>query len=179
VREDNERDTEAFSWFIENSFTFGAVTVTPGVRHEDIDYSRRNRLNNATGSTKVTETLAGVGVTWQLVPGTILFAGIHEGFSPPRVEDVINNTNGSSVDLDSEQSLNSEIGIRYDNDSNLSIEAALFRMDFDNQIVPASIAGGTGATLTSAGETLHGGLELMASWELDRPFSTPAFNPFR
>ncbi|MCK7508579.1 MAG: TonB-dependent receptor [Desulfobacterales bacterium] len=35
----------------------------------------------------------------------------------------------------------------------------LFRMDFENQIVPASVAGGVGATLTSAGETLQQGLE--------------------
>ena len=178
VRENNERDVEVLSWFIENSFTFGAVTVTPGVRHEDIDYSRSNNLNNAAGSSNVTETLAGLGATLQLVSGAVLFAGIHEGFSPPRVEDVISNSNGTSIDLDSEQSLNSEIGIRYANDRNLSVEAALFRMDFANQIVPASIAGGTGATLTSAGETLHGGAELMASWELDRDFSANVFNPF-
>jgi Fe(3+) dicitrate transport protein len=38
-------------------------------------------------------------------------------------------------------------------------------MDFENQIVPASVAGGTGATLTSAGETLQQGLEL--SGQLD------------
>ncbi|HMP62568.1 MAG TPA: TonB-dependent receptor, partial [Phenylobacterium sp.] len=38
-------------------------------------------------------------------------------------------------------------------------ELALFRMDFDNQIVPASVAGGVGATATSAGETRHSGLE--------------------
>jgi Fe(3+) dicitrate transport protein len=34
-------------------------------------------------------------------------------------------------------------------------------MDFENQIVPASVAGGSGATLTSAGRTLHQGLELL------------------
>jgi Fe(3+) dicitrate transport protein len=33
-------------------------------------------------------------------------------------------------------------------------------MAFDNQIIPASVAGGSGATLTSAGRTLHGGFEL-------------------
>jgi Fe(3+) dicitrate transport protein len=32
-------------------------------------------------------------------------------------------------------------------------------MAFDNQIVPASIAGGVGAVLTSAGQTRHAGLE--------------------
>jgi Fe(3+) dicitrate transport protein len=32
-------------------------------------------------------------------------------------------------------------------------------MDFDNQIIPTSVAGGVGATLTSAGATLHEGIE--------------------
>ncbi|HBY61191.1 MAG TPA: hypothetical protein DEH78_15320 [Solibacterales bacterium] len=33
-------------------------------------------------------------------------------------------------------------------------------MDFENQIIPASVAGGVGATLTSAGRTIHQGAEL-------------------
>jgi Fe(3+) dicitrate transport protein len=33
-------------------------------------------------------------------------------------------------------------------------------MDFENQVIPASLAGGVGATLTNAGETLHRGIEL-------------------
>jgi len=40
-------------------------------------------------------------------------------------------------------------------------------MDFENQIVPASVAGGSGATLTSAGETLQQGLELAGQLESD------------
>lgn len=32
-------------------------------------------------------------------------------------------------------------------------------MDYQNQIVPASLAGGVGATLTNGGETLHQGVE--------------------
>lgn len=44
----------------------------------------------------------------------------------------------------------------------VSVDATLFRMDYENQIVPASLAGGVGATLTNGGETLHQGLELRA-----------------
>jgi len=42
----------------------------------------------------------------------------------------------------------------------LTVEATYFRMDFENQIIPASVAGGTGAALTSAGQTLHQGAEI-------------------
>ena len=177
LREDNERDTRAVAWFVEQGFAFGAFTLTPGVRREDIDYTRLNNMNGAAGATNVTETLAGVGGTWQLATGTVLFAGVHEGFSPPRVEDVISNTNGASVELDAEKSLNLEFGLRY-GDERVNLEAALFRMEFANQIVPGSVAGGVGATLTSAGETLHSGVELLAAWELDRKFSASASSPF-
>jgi Fe(3+) dicitrate transport protein len=40
------------------------------------------------------------------------------------------------------------------------LDSTLFRMDYENQIVPASLAGGIGATLTNGGATLHQGLEL-------------------
>lgn len=42
----------------------------------------------------------------------------------------------------------------------MRVDATLFRLDFENQIIPASLAGGTGSALTSAGSTLHQGLEL-------------------
>jgi Fe(3+) dicitrate transport protein len=47
-----------------------------------------------------------------------------------------------------------------------TLEATYFRMDYENQIIPASVAGGIGATLTSAGETRHEGLELGGRWNL-------------
>ena len=40
------------------------------------------------------------------------------------------------------------------------MDATVFRMDYENQIVPASLAGGVGSTLTNGCETLHQGLEL-------------------
>jgi len=67
---------------------------------------------------------------------------------------------GGSVDLDAELSWNYELGVRANPRDGLAYEATLFRMDFENQIVPASVAGGSGAALTSAGETLQQGLEL-------------------
>jgi Fe(3+) dicitrate transport protein len=176
--ENNDRATSAFAWFVEQSVELGRLTLTPGLRHEDIDYARYNRLNGARGSTTLQETLAGLGANWRFDDGLVLFAGLHEGFSPPRVEDIISNSSGASVELAAEKSLNSELGLRYRNGSQVSLEAALFRMDFANQIVPASVAGGLGATLTSAGETLHAGAELLVDWQYDRDFARSRVNPY-
>ena len=88
------------------------------------------------------------------------FAGAHRGFSPPRNEDIISNTTGGVVELDPERSWNYEAGLRWAPRAMWTVDVTAFRMDFTNQIIPASVAGGTGAALTSAGRTLHQGLEL-------------------
>jgi Fe(3+) dicitrate transport protein len=85
---------------------------------------------------------------------------VHRGFAPPRTEDIINNATGGTVGLDSELSWNYEVGVRSLPAKGVQLDATVFRMDYENQIVPASLAGGVGSTLTNGGETLYQGLEL-------------------
>jgi Fe(3+) dicitrate transport protein len=160
IRENQERFADAFSGFVQVALTRGDFTVTPGIRYEQIDYERVNLQNGARGTTDLDEWIPGVGVVWQFTDAVNLFAGAHRGFAPPRVEDIITAT-GGTVDLDAELSWNYELGVRATPWDGLSLEFTLFRLDFENQIVPASVAGGTGATLTSAGETLHQGFETL------------------
>lgn len=164
IVEDNERKNQAYSAFVQNRFLIDKWTVTPGVRVESIKYERTNRLANSgagvSGKTDLTQVIPGIGATYTPVKNTTLFAGAHRGFAPPRTEDVINNTTGGTVDLGAEKSWNYELGVRSQPRAGISAEATLFRMDFQNQIIPASLAGGAGAALTNAGETLHQGAEL-------------------
>jgi Fe(3+) dicitrate transport protein len=74
---------------------------------------------------------------------------------------VISQT-GGVADLDAERSWNYELGVRALPARGLRLDATLFRNDYENQVVPASLAGGLGATLTNGGETLHEGMELGA-----------------
>ena len=129
------------------------------MRFEHVDYERTDNLTGATGKSTVDEVMPGIGATFEVLPETVVFAGVHRGFAPPGVADIVTAA-GGSVDLDAELSWNYELGVRANPRDGLSYEATLFRMDFENQIVPASVAGGSGATLTSAGETLQQGLEL-------------------
>jgi Fe(3+) dicitrate transport protein len=161
IREDSDRTVEALSAFVQNRFDFGRWTLTPGVRFERIDYERVDNLTGAIGESRLDEVVPGLGVTFEAAPGAVLFAGVHRGFAPPGVADVVTAA-GGSVDLDAERSWNYELGVRAAPRDGVSYEATLFRMDFENQIVPASVAGGVGATLTSAGETLQQGVELAA-----------------
>ena len=163
--ESNVRTNAAYASFVQNSFLFGGWTVTPGVRVEHVRFERTNRLANAgagvMGDTTLTRVIPGFGVSHTTAEQVTLFGGVHRGFAPPRTEDIISNT-GGVIDLDPELSWNYEAGVRSTVRPVVSVDATLFRMDYENQIIPASLAGGVGATLTNAGATLHQGIEVRA-----------------
>jgi Fe(3+) dicitrate transport protein len=178
--EDNRRENQAFSAFVQDRLLLGEFTLSAGVRVEAISYERTNRLANdgagATGDSSLTQWVPGVGLSWAPSPRLDLFGGIHRGFAPPRTEDVISPT-GGVADLDPERSWNLELGVRALPVRGLRLDATVFRNDFENQIVPASLAGGVGATLTNGGETLHEGMELGARLDT-RTLTGSAHNVF-
>ncbi|WP_333588021.1 TonB-dependent receptor family protein [Phenylobacterium sp.] len=171
VREQNVRQARAASAFVKNTFRLGDFALTPGVRFEAIAFERSDKLARTRGSSDLSEWIPGLGLSWSADPRLTVFAGVHRGFSPPRVEDIITGA-GGAVELDAERSVNWELGLRAAPTPGLDGELALFRMDFDNQIVPASVAGGVGATATSAGETRHSGLEGAVNFSSQAAFGT-------
>ncbi|MBI5087272.1 MAG: TonB-dependent receptor plug domain-containing protein [Acidobacteria bacterium] len=170
IVEDNQRRNQAYSGYLQNRFFFGGLTITPGVRLEHVRYQRTNRLFNSgmgvTGDTSLTRAIPGIGAAWTPKSGAVtVFAGVHRGFAPPRTEDIIGN-NGGFVELEPELSWNFEAGVRARLTRRLSLESTFFRMDYQNQIIAASLAGGVGSALTSAGQTLHQGGEFSGRYDL-------------
>lgn len=163
IQEDDVRKADAVALFVQNRFHFtDTLAVTPGVRVEHYRQSRDiarwgSEDVNTSSETSNTEWVPGIGATWQAKADTTLFAGVHRGFAPPRVQDAINNS-GTEVELDAERSINYELGLRGAL-SSARYEVTLFRLDFSNQLVQASQAGGASSQLTNAGETLHQGVE--------------------
>lgn len=168
IVENNDRRANAASFFAQDRFVLGNLAITAGLRFESVNFRRANYLNNARGETRLNQWIPGVGAAYTLGGRVTLFSGLHRGFAPPRVEDIISNNTGATVDLAAELSWNYEAGARVNLPGDLRAEATFFRMDFENQIIPASVAGGLGATLTNAGSTLHQGTELSAAWQLAR-----------
>jgi Fe(3+) dicitrate transport protein len=177
VRENSQRFVEAFAIFAQSDIRLGALSLQPGFRAEFIDYRRvtlptsilvGGRPNGtftapAEGRSNLESAVPGVGATWRISPAITLYGGVHRGFAPPRAEDIITAA-GGSVDLDAERSWNYELGARGTLLSGLTFDATAFRLDFSNQIIPSSVAGGVGTTLTSAGRTRHSGAELSMNY---------------
>jgi Fe(3+) dicitrate transport protein len=158
VAENNERNVDAYSAFAQNRFVMGRWTVTPGLRVEHILYDRKNNLTGATGDDTITRWLPALGGTFNVTSTTTLYAGVHRGFSPPRVEDLISNTGTTSAEVPEDDAVEMEIGIRTTPRPGVSLQAAVFRNDFDQQVVVGSVAGGD--LPLAIGETLYEGFEL-------------------
>lgn len=170
VKEDGVRQATALSGFVQHALMVGDFTLTAGARVESIDYERSNRIAPiGRGEESVDALIPGVGLAWSPDERLTVFAGVYEGFSPPRAEDVITPA-GGVVELDAEQSVNLEFGVRAKPRAGVRLEATAFRMDFDNQIVPGSLA--SGASLTNAGPTLHEGVEGSGRFSSKEAFGT-------
>jgi Fe(3+) dicitrate transport protein len=161
VAERNRRTTDAVSVYATNRMDWGRFALTPIVRMEKVDHFRLNRLANRSGTDEVRDTLAGLGATYEVNDALSLFGGVHEGYAPPRAEDLIDN-NGGSVEIEAERSINAELGLRGRVFGDVAFEGALFVSDFDRQNVVGSIAGGS--TPLAVGETLYRGAELSLNW---------------
>lgn len=162
---DDTQEAQGIAFYGQNRFILNErVAVTPGLRIETYDQSRRNELTGVSGESSNTEVMPGIGATWQIVPQAQLFAGAFKGFSPAMVATAISGA-GVDQELDAERSTNFEIGVRGAS-GRLTYEATAFHMDFANQIVPQSESGGVGATVTNAGETLNQGLEGALGYEI-------------
>lgn len=158
--EHNLRDVAAWSAFVENRFDFGRLAIIPAIRFESMEFTRENRLGaGARGAERISEWIPGIGATFEASPGVQVFAGVHEGFAPPRVEDLIGNT-GTVVAVDAERSRNAELGVRGRLGRVFSYEVAAFDNDFDNQIAVGSIA--SGSTPLAQGQARYRGLEAAA-----------------
>lgn len=161
--EDNRRDTRAVSAFVSNRWQVGEhLSVQPALRVERIENRRENRLTDQGPSSDTLQVwIPGLGLSWTASPTTTLFASVHRGFAPPRTEDVIAG-NGTVTEVAAERSLNLEIGVRTELPEQLSLQATVFRADFERLTAVGSIAGGN--TPLAQGEALFQGLELSGRW---------------
>jgi Fe(3+) dicitrate transport protein len=136
------------------------LTITPGIRFEHIRQNIKIGMRNGVatgveGTATSNETVGGVGATYKLAHNTSVFANAFRTFSPPQFSQAVDPTTGTDRDLDAERGDNFEIGVRSRPTAWLSGELALFRINFNNQIITES------GKLVNGGKTRHSGLEGM------------------
>lgn len=168
--QDNSLNTQALSFFTQNRFFLGDFVLTPGVRVEHYTQDNINNRANTSETSEHTEALPGIGVTYNGVENMTLFAGVHRGFAPARIDDVLNPTTQVLSQVNPELSINYEAGIRAQPLSGISTELTYFRIDYDNQIVNEILIGDD--KWVNAGKSVHQGMELGLRLDSDKLFNT-------
>lgn len=163
---------ESLAFYAQNRFLLSdRVALTAGLRAERYEQERhdRRRATDARADTSNTEILPGVGVTYELVRGLQLFGSVYKAFSPALNGDALNGLEDQQ--LDAERSVNFEAGLRGAN-ARFTYELSLFRMEFDNQIIPAN--SNSQFQVTNGGKTFHQGVEAGVGVLLGAGFSLSA-----
>jgi Fe(3+) dicitrate transport protein len=172
---DNALTAQATAAFVQSRLRHRGFTFSPGIRVEHVRTSNTNVMASLDLEDAYTQWLPGAGLSWDARRRTTVFVGMHRGFAPPRPADVLSPSPGQSlVQVEPEVSWNQELGLRTRPADWLELDATLFRIDFENQIVSGHRTG-AGQRFVNAGSTLHQGMELHARAEAAGPASLRPF----
>ena len=159
------RETEATSYFLQDTISMDKLTLTLGYRSEEYDKVENRWKDGVSGSRKVPDSkyinktstgdysTFGIGATYDMNENLKLVAGFHQGMSP-----VFNG--------DAEEADNMELGFRY-NKGSTALEVMYFSSDYANLVAECKNSNGgdcdPGDTF-DGGEVDVSGLEVDASW---------------
>ena len=168
LNRDRVDSAESVALYAQNRFLITEdFALTAGLRAESYKQSRLDRQQSEGNSAESsnTELLPGVGATYQIHQGLQVLGSIYEAFSPALNGDALDGLQDQL--LEAERSTNVELGLRGSTDRT-NYELTAFRMDFDNQIIPAN--SNSEFQHTNGGKTLHQGIEGAVSVELGAGF---------
>lgn len=149
------QQANAKSFFVYDEITLGNLTLTPGLRYEDIDQRRirwetrdgltsdpasrepSNLRDTRSNSTRV--WIPGIGALYVLNDAVALYGGVHRGFTAP--------TNAPNVA--EEKSINYELGIRYSGEDTY-VDTALFFTDYNNLLGQCTSSSGSDCEIGDA-----------------------------
>ena len=163
---DTKDSAKSVALYAQNRFDISdQLSVTPGVRVERYEQQRDDKQKNETVKTSNTEVMPGLGVTYQFIPAVQLYASVYKAFSPALNGDSLSGMKDQK--LDAETAVSWELGLRGQQDA-VRYELTAFRMDFDNQIIPAN--SNPDFQTTNGGKTFNQGLEGAVSLEFENGF---------
>lgn len=166
VSKDTKDSAKSVALYAQNRLDItDQLSVTPGLRIERYEQERLDKKKNETVKTSNTEVMPGLGVTYQFIPAVQLYASVYKAFSPALNGDSLSGMKDQK--LEAETAVSWELGLRGQQDA-VRYELTAFRMDFDNQIIPAN--SNSDFQTTNGGKTYNQGLEGAVSLEFENGF---------
>jgi len=151
-------DTEAVAVYVSDtmSFMYDRLTVTPGVRYENVKMDFTDNIADADQDNHAEELLPGLTVGYQATDEVFLFANGQRSLVPVQIAQV-----SREGEVANETAWNYELGGRVQLRPDLLTSATLFRIDYKDQIQFDR----TTSRFENLGETRHQGLELDNQWQ--------------
>jgi len=175
--QDNRREESlALAGYVQDEIKLGKLTLTPGIRVEQIWQDTKNRNAGTSGDADYAVAGGGVGFNFKHDEQWTFFGGIHRGFSTP-------SPSGAVAGLREESSIAFEGGVRFTSPKRAFIvEAVAFYSYFDDLIVVSNVGGSGSGEDENVGRVDSFGIEFLAQYDpgiaFDWGFSMPNFFSF-
>jgi len=152
-------DTDAVAVYASDTMRFldDRLAITPGLRYEDVRMDFHDERSGAAGDNHAEEVLPGLTVGYQATDRVFLFTNAQRSLVPVQTAQATRDG-----DVANETAWNYEVGARFDPRPDVSTQATLFRIDYEDQIQFNAGA----ARFENLGETRLEGAELQAIWEV-------------
>ena len=158
ITANNTGFAQAIAAWVRDEILLGRWTLVPGLRVETISVKFTDRLNRVSSRDDYTQVLPGLGASYAWSPALTLIGGVHQGFSPA--------TPGPQANVEPEEALNWEAGLRWSSDRVGRVEVLGFYSDYSNLTSVCTFSAGCGNAVLdqqiNAGSVDIQGLE--AAW---------------
>ncbi|MBR9871084.1 MAG: TonB-dependent siderophore receptor [Gammaproteobacteria bacterium] len=153
VARDWHLDTRAMAFYLSDTVSFldDRLTVTPGIRYEDVAMDFRDNLNDQKEENNAEEWLPGLTVGLQASDDLFVFANSQRSLVPVQIAQTTREG-----EVANETAWNHELGARFQVTPDLLSSATLFRIDYEDQIQ----FNRANSRYENFGETRHQGIEL-------------------
>jgi len=163
----SDREVLYMPVFVENRFSFGNFSITPGVRIETFSQDVKTRFINPARDTRSREeedtiVLGGLGMEYETSEKSAIYGNVSQSYRPVIFTESVPTGGGQVVpdDLAAGESIEYELGYRTRATDWLTLDASAFLLSFTNQI------GTLGNTTANVGDSIHKGIDVSASSDL-------------
>ncbi|MGX9461479.1 TonB-dependent receptor family protein [Shewanella sp. A14] len=161
---DWQMDTNAMAYYVSNKVGFfdDTLSVTPGIRYEDVRMTFTNVGQGYSQDNHVTEWLPGITLGYEFSSNWFAYTNAQRSLRTPQISQLW----PKDQTLESELSWNYEAGVRFTPTERSNLSIAAYRIDFENKIE----YDGDVSLFVNIGQTRNQGIELEGTYS---PMSLP------
>ncbi len=162
-----DQDEDVFSWgvFLQNEFSItDNLELTLGVRYDEVEFEFTDYFLtdfDQSGAAKFSEWSPQAGLLWKAHAAINLFGNVSTSFETPSTREFAApaGPGGFNTALTAQTSINYEIGVKGLLPGRTSYELSIFRIDTQDELLPAGTNDGGSVFFTNTGETERNGVE--------------------